>query len=188
MTTTTLRFDQEVRNLLHADDGSPLHTCMHCAACTGSCPAAAFMDHTPQRLISMIEAGLKEEVLASNTYWMCASCFACSVRCPRGIHPAQLMYGLKRYSLWKGGHRDDLVGPDFSRRFVRTIVRNGKSYEPGYAPAFIWEGGFPGLLREMQGGLRLLRKGRLKLIPSKIKRIDTFREMINRVLPMDGIS
>ena len=45
--TITMRFDQEVKNLLYADDGNPLHTCMHCAACTASCPAAPFMDHTP---------------------------------------------------------------------------------------------------------------------------------------------
>ena len=65
---------------------------------------------------------------------------------------------------------------------------NGKSYEPGYAPAFIWEGGFQGLLREMQGALKLLRRGRLPLLPKKIKRVKNFRQMIGRIIPLDGIS
>lgn len=184
--TTTLHFDQEVMNLLHAAGGEPLCTCIQCAMCSASCPAAPFMDDSPRRLIALINADLRDQVLASNTFWTCASCFACTERCPRGIDPAQLMYALRRYSIWKGVHREDLVGPDFSRRFVRTILRNGKSYEPGYAPAFIWEGGFPGMVREVQGALRLLRKGRLPLIPSRIKDLDGFRRMIGRILPLEG--
>ena len=58
---------------------------------------------------------------------------------------------------------------------------------PGYAPAFIFEGGFPGMVREMQMALRLLGKGRLPLIPARIKRIKNLRAMVARVLPLDGI-
>jgi heterodisulfide reductase subunit C len=139
-------------------------------------------------LLAMINAGMKDEVLASNTFWTCASCFACSERCPQGIHVAQIMYALKRYSLWHTRYPEGLVGPDFSRRFVKTILANGKSYEPGYAPAFIWEGGPKGLLFEMLGAVKLLRRGRLALIPKKIKRVDNFRQMIARIIPLEGIS
>jgi heterodisulfide reductase subunit C len=145
------------------------------------------MDHTPRMLIAMISAGFKDEVLESNTFWTCASCFTCTERCPEGLEPAQMMYALKRYSLWQGRYKDGLVGPDFSRRFVKTIIRNGKSYEPGYAPAFIFEGGFPGAVREVQSAMKLLRRGRLPLLPSRIKRIGNFRKMIARIMPMEGI-
>jgi heterodisulfide reductase subunit C len=187
-TTTSPQFSTEVMNLLYVDEGKPPNLCVHCSVCSATCPAVEFMDHSPRMLLAMINAGMKDEVLASNTFWMCASCFACSERCPRGIHPAQLMYALKRYSLWHNRYKEGLVGPDFSARFVRTILRNGKSYEPGYAPAFIWEGGFPGLMREMQTGMRLMRRGRLPLIPSRIKRLDTFRRMIGRILPLERLS
>jgi hypothetical protein len=43
------------------------------------------------------------------------------------------------------------------------------------------------MVREMQMGLRLLAKGRLPLIPSRIKRIRNLRAMVARVLPLDGI-
>ena len=68
-----------------------------------------------------------------------------------------------------------------------TDNRTGKSYEPGYAPAFIFEGGFSGMVREMQMGLKLLAKGRMPLIPSRIKRIHNLRSMVARVMPLDGI-
>ena len=98
---TKLTFSEEVSNLLHASHGEPLATCIQCGTCSGTCPVADFMDHTPRRLIGMINADLKEEVMESNTYWHCASCFHCTVRCPSEIDIAGLMYALKRYSIWK---------------------------------------------------------------------------------------
>jgi heterodisulfide reductase subunit C len=186
-TEPRIDFGREVMNLLHASDGVALDRCIQCAVCASVCPAAEFMDHSPRKLIALIDGGYRDEVLDSNTFWTCASCFACSERCPEGIHPADLMYALKRYSIWHNRYQEDLVGPDFSRRFVRMIVRNGKSYEPGYAPAFIWEGGFSGMLREVQGAMRLMRRGRLPMIPHRIKRIHNLRRVIGRVMPLEGL-
>jgi heterodisulfide reductase subunit C len=59
------------------------------------------MDNSPRRIIALIRSGFKEPVLKANTYWYCASCYQCTVRCPRGIDIAELMYGLKRYTVWK---------------------------------------------------------------------------------------
>ena len=180
-------FADEITNEMYATGTRGLNCCIQCATCSAVCPAVAFMDHTPRRLIGMINAGMREEVLDSNTYWTCASCYACSDHCPKGIKPSELMYVLKRYSIWKNRYRGDLVGPAFSRLFVRTIMRTGKSYEPGYAPAFIFEGGVKGMLREMQFGMKLLAKGRIALIPSRIKRLDNFRRMLSRIVPLEGI-
>lgn len=186
--STKPSFTQEISNLLYAADGKPLNCCVQCATCSSVCPAVDFMDHTPRLLIAMINADLKDEVLASNAYWTCASCYACTERCPKGIHPADMMYALKRYSIWKRQYKKGMIGPEFSRRFVRTIIRTGKSYEPGYATAFILHNGFLGLFREMSTGLKLMRRGRLPLMPPKIKRIRSFRRMVNRIMPVEGIA
>ncbi len=183
----TPSFADEITNEMYATGTRGLNCCIQCASCSAVCPAAEFMEHTPRRLIAMINAGLRDEVLASNTYWTCASCYACSEACPKGIRPSELMYTLKRYSIWKRRYRADLVGPAFSRAFIRTIARTGKSYEPGYAPTFIFEGGVTGMVREMQFGVKLLAKGRIPLIPSRIKRRDNFRRMLSRIIPLDGM-
>lgn len=185
-TRTDIDFAAEIANLRPRSE-KPITRCIQCAVCVSVCPAVEFMDQTPRRLIAMISAGWKEQVLASNTFWTCASCYTCTERCPEGLHPAEMMYALKRYSLWKGRYQEGLIGPDFSRRFVKTVIRNGKSYEPGYAPAFIWEGGFSGMVHEVQNAMRLLRRGRLPLIPSRIERIGNFRKMIGRIIPLEGI-
>ncbi len=188
MEKTTLSFADEISNEMYATGTRGLNSCIQCATCSASCPAVDHMDHTPRQLIAMINAGLKDEVLASNSFWSCASCYACSTRCPKEIKPSELMYALKRYSLWKNRFRRDLVGPAFSRRFVRTIVRFGKSYEPGYAPAFVFENGPVGALREARFALRLLAKGRIPIVPKRVKRARNFRRMLSRIMPLEGVA
>jgi heterodisulfide reductase subunit C len=57
------------------------------------------MDHTPRMLFAMIRAGYREAALASNTPWVCVSCYHCVVRCPQGVHIADVMYTLKSMAI-----------------------------------------------------------------------------------------
>lgn len=179
-------FRQEITNLLHAVDGASLRNCMQCGTCSAVCPAAPFMDYSPRALIELIASDLKPEVLASNAYWTCASCYLCTARCPRGINVAELMYGLKRYSLWKNRYQRGLLGPGFSKRFVKMILRTGKSFEPSLAPAYVLRYGVRGFLNEALMALRLLWLGRMPMRPHRIKRIANFRRMVSRIVPIPG--
>jgi Fe-S oxidoreductase len=145
------------------------------------------MDHTPRQIIAMINMGLKDQVLASNTFWYCASCYYCTVRCPQEINITELMYALKRYSIWKGSSQEGLIGPTFSEAFVKTIVRSGRSYEPILAPSYIFSFAPRELIQEVVGATELLLKGRMPIIPARIKRIDSFKRMIGRIIPMGGL-
>lgn len=181
-------FSDEIANLLYASHGDPINTCIQCGTCSATCPAADFMDHTPRELIGMIGANLKDEVMASNTFWTCASCFHCTVRCPAGIDIADLMYALKRYSIWKDQYQEGLIGPVFSESFVKMIMRTGRSFEPVLAPAYIFEYGPRGLIDEARTASALLLKGRLPLLPTKIKGLDSFQRMVRRIIPVGGPS
>lgn len=181
-------FSDEVANLLHAAHGNPIRTCIQCGTCSGTCPVANYMDHSPRRIIGMIRSNLKDEVLASNTYWYCASCYHCSVRCPAEIDIAGLMYALKRYSIWKHTYQEDLVGPVFSEAFVKTIVRGGRSYEPILAPAYMFSFGVREFLQEAITATGLMLKGRVPVIPARIKRLENFKRMISKVIPLGEVS
>lgn len=181
-----LTFAQEIANLMYSTHGNPIKSCIHCGTCTGTCPAADFMDHSPRQLIGMIDAGLKEDVLASNTFWSCASCYHCTVRCPAGIDIADLMYSLKRYSMWKDQYQEGLIGPAFSESFVKMIVRTGRSFEPVLAPTYIFRHGAREMLQEAQMATSLVMKGRLPLLPKKIKGLNNFRQMVERIIPIGG--
>lgn len=75
--------------------GESIRECIQCGTCSATCPNVYFMDHTPRELIAMAQAGLKKEVLSSNAMWFCASCYLCTVRCPRDIKPTELMHALE---------------------------------------------------------------------------------------------
>jgi quinone-modifying oxidoreductase subunit QmoC len=181
-------FSQEVGNLLYAAKGNPLNTCIQCGTCSGTCPAAEFMDYTPRRLIGLILANRKEEVLQSNTFWYCASCFYCTVRCPSNIDIAETMYALKRYSIWKRTHQEGLLGPTFSETFVKTILRSGRSFEPVMATSYLFSSGLKEWIQEAEMATGLMLKGRLPVLPPRIKRLDNFKRMIEKVVPLAGAS
>jgi heterodisulfide reductase subunit C len=180
-------FSQEIGHLMFAVGGNPIDQCIQCGTCAGVCPSAPFMQHSPRQIIDLIRAGLRKEVLSSNTFWYCASCYQCTVRCPQGIQITDMMYALKRYTMWRSQHAEDLIGPDFCRSFVTQILKTGRSFEPAMAPVYMFKLGLGGFVREGLMGTSLFFKGRMPLFPKKIKRIDNFRRMIAKIVPMEGI-
>jgi len=81
--------------------GESVKLCMQCATCTGMCPMAQEMDFSPRKVMHMAQFGLAEKLADINTYWKCASCHACSVKCPRGIDIAKVMEALRQQILRK---------------------------------------------------------------------------------------
>ena len=73
---------------------------------------------------------MRDAVLASNTPWMCVSCYYCAVRCPQEVHIPDVMYGLKSIAA-REGRSPESAAPDFSRTFIANIRRYGRSYEVG---------------------------------------------------------
>jgi len=177
-------FSNEIGDMMYASDLNPITDCLQCGTCSGTCPAIEFMDHSPRKIIGMIRAGYKEEVLNSNTFWSCASCYHCSVRCPAEIDIAELMYALKRYSMWKHQHKDDLIGPDFSESFVKTIVTFGRSYEPALAATYLPKYSTSDIMQEALTASGLVLSGKLNILPKRIKRIKNFQNMIRRIIPL----
>ena len=110
-----------------------------------------------------------------------------AVRCPQDIDITGLMYALKRYSIWKGKYQEGLIGPTFSEAFVKMIVRSGRSYEPILAPSYIFSFNLREFLTEITGATELMLKGRIPILPEKIKHLDKFKRMIGRIIPMGGL-
>lgn len=83
-------------------DLQQLRTCIQCGTCSASCPTAYAMDYTLRQLWKFIQLGLKDEVVNSRTFWLCTTCKACTVRCPRGINLTDTMLMLKQYAVKEG--------------------------------------------------------------------------------------
>ncbi len=109
--------------------GETIRLCMQCGNCTASCPAATYMDYSPAMTIAMIGAGLREEVLSSNTAWHCLACYNCTVRCPRGVKITDLMHALERLAFKYNKTNRGSTTPTLYRSFTRSIYSQGRIAE-----------------------------------------------------------
>jgi len=69
--------------------------CYQCGTCSATCPTAHAMDYSPRALWRLAELGQFDELLNSNTFWMCTACYSCTVRCPREIPISETMRQLR---------------------------------------------------------------------------------------------
>ena len=72
-------------SLFELEEGERFRTCLQCATCSGACPFGYLMDFPPGRMIAYLRADLFDQVLKSDTVWLCVSCYACTQVCPSKI-------------------------------------------------------------------------------------------------------
>ena len=77
----------------------------------------------------MIRAGKREEVLTSDSMWMCTSCYNCIVRCPRGLPITHIMHGLASYGKKLGLAPKNTPTLKFGDIFWKSIEENGRVNE-----------------------------------------------------------
>ncbi len=182
-TNPNLRFLEEVS--LRTAGVSRLEMCIQCGTCGGSCPPAEDMDHTPRMLFAMIRAGYREAALKSNTPWICVSCYHCVVRCPQGVHIADVMYTLKSMAI-QAKLYEDSTAPDFSQTFVDMVETYGRSYEFGLATRYYLKHHKKRLLDMAPVGLGMLTKERMNIKPRKIEGIQQLHKILERAKELEG--
>lgn len=169
--------------------GDPhLNACLQCGTCGGSCPSGPDMDHTPRQLFAMINAGLRPQVLRSNTPWYCVSCYYCVARCPQDVHITDLMYTLKRMAIAEGHYQESSAAdaPDFSATFIDYVENYGRSFELGLATRFHLRHHPLGAIKMAAMGLELFRKGRMNLTPPRIQGIDQLKAILDAARTIGG--
>jgi quinone-modifying oxidoreductase subunit QmoC len=165
------------------EGGELLHQCIQCGTCSSACPLSAYMDLTPRRLIAMARAGARDDVLHSLTPWVCASCYACTVECPKRIPITEIMHALRRISLREKTYPRRFTTPVMTRAFVDMIHKRGRSTE-SWISMMLYLRTNPAKLIENAGiATRLFRRGRLGLKRESIRARRDLRTMLEAVSP-----
>jgi len=79
--------------------GQDLLACYQCGKCAAGCPVAFAMDILPSQVIRLAQLGLVEELLETETIWLCAACQTCYTRCPKGVDLSRIMEALRELAL-----------------------------------------------------------------------------------------
>lgn len=174
------------KSIIHTDDLNPdfasevrqhsgveFSTCYHCSGCIGICPFSHAMDYPPNRMIRLVQLGMKKEALESSAIWLCVGCHTCSHHCPMLIDMSAIMDSLRQIALEEG---KIVAEPDilnFHRDVLHSINRYGRTHELEIMlryKARNWD-----WFTDLIVGAKMFTKGKLHIKPSKIKAIDRIR-------------
>lgn len=158
--------------------GQKLLSCIQCGTCSSTCPLSDYMDYTPRKIIAMTREGFKDEVLHSLTIWLCASCYACTVQCPRQIHITDIMYTLKREAIAAGVYPRRYPIPVFSRQFFKLVRRQGRNSEGRLLLRFYLKTNPLRLVQQAWLGVRLLLTGRFSLRRDRVRDIGKLKKLL----------
>jgi len=101
VTVSPRRLGSEFVRKVKELSGENLQLCYQCGMCSGVCPAVPDMDLSPRQVIELARLGMQEEIVESKTVWICATCLACTVNCPRGFDLSKLMEAIRLLTLRK---------------------------------------------------------------------------------------
>jgi heterodisulfide reductase subunit C len=166
-----LKFSKYVKRL----SGTDVHTCLQCRSCSGGCPFSEYMDYMPNGVMRLVQLGLKAEVLACNTIWICVSCHTCSIQCPMAIDIAAVMDVLREKAL---AEHVDVQEPDilnFHREVLNSIERYGRTHKIEIMMRYKLK--TRDLISDWAVGLKMLAKRKLDLTPSRVERIGDVKKI-----------
>jgi heterodisulfide reductase subunit C len=149
-------------------EGEQLMGCIQCGTCSATCPLSTYMDYTPRRIIAMTRAGFKEEALNSFTIWLCASCYLCTVECPKEIRITDVMYILKQYAIQEKHYKKRFPIPILSKAFFKIVEKSGRNSEGKLLFILYMKTNPIQLLKRFRMGIKLWSKGRIKLSSDSI--------------------
>ncbi len=162
----------------HVPGGEHIRECIQCGTCSSICPMSVYMDITPRRLVAMADAGFKQEVLSSFTIWLCSSCYACLVNCPKDIKITDIMYAFKRRAIEEKIYpHPKFAIPVLARAFVKMVRKYGRTTESWLVVKLAMKTGIIGLFGMAPLGMRLLRTGRMRFGREKVQN----REQIEKI-------
>ncbi len=155
--------------LVQQKSGKELRQCYHCLKCSAGCPISFAMDWAPNQIIRMVQLGLEERVLSSSTIWLCASCETCTTRCPNEVDLPTIMDALKEMAIRNGIRSQQDVIQTFHRVFLNCIREYGRTHEVSLLAVLKLLTLNP--FEDMGLGMKMFRKGKLNLLPSRIENI-----------------
>jgi len=89
--------DVEFIKHLKKHGGDTMKKCFQCATCSVVCALSPEEYAFPRKEMIQAAWGQKEKLLSDADVWLCHGCQDCSLQCPRGARPADLMGAVRSY-------------------------------------------------------------------------------------------
>jgi heterodisulfide reductase subunit C len=153
--------------------GVDINLCWHCQSCAGGCPFVSAMDYPPNRVIRLIQLGLRKEALESSGIWICVGCNTCSIQCPNAIDIPAVNDALREMAIEEGSLVAEPDILNFHKEVLHSIERYGRTHK------------FEIMLRyklrrhdwfsDASVGLKMFAKRKLELLPSRSRDMESIK-------------
>ncbi|VBB69485.1 CoB--CoM heterodisulfide reductase subunit C [invertebrate metagenome] len=176
----------------HIDGGERLALCMQCGVCSGSCPLGTTMDNGPRKTFMMIRAGMKDDVLRSDTLWNCVSCYNCVVRCPRDVPVAYILHELSTVAVREGYAQAKMSETNkFVKGFTWSFKTLGRTDERLVSLFYYFQDGFVSGLKKLLVFRRIafgfVKAGRLPIgMPHSIRHKGELRKILTAAATIEA--
>ena len=175
-----------LRKKIEELSGQKISACFQCQKCTNGCPVTFAMDIMPHKAMRLLHLGLVDEVMHSDTIWVCASCETCTTRCPNDIDIARVMDTLRQLSQREGVKSSQKNFPIFHSAFLSSIRKHGRVHETEMAVNYaLKSGGIAGLLKQAGTGLAMFTRGKIKLLPPRLRAKSQVRNIFKKTKVKD---
>jgi heterodisulfide reductase subunit C len=135
------------------------------------------MDYSPNAVLRLIQLGLEEQVLKCSTIWICVGCNTCSSACPMAIDIPAVMDSLRHRAIEKGV---EIAEPDvlnFHKEVLNTVKKYGRTHKLEIMMRYKLKK--MDLFSDMGVGLKMLKKRKLDLTPSKVRDKKAIEKIFN---------
>jgi heterodisulfide reductase subunit C len=160
--------------------GERIKRCLQCGTCTGSCPVSYAMDISPRELIALFRAGEMETIMKSRTIWICASCYACTTRCPSGIKITDTIYALKRTAMEKHFESAAPQVQILANLFIQNLMSYGRLHEGTLIRKYYTKTNVFKLFDFIPLGMKMWKTKRIAVMPTKIKSHESLSRIIKK--------
>lgn len=76
--------------------GPTLSRCMQCGTCSGTCDLSPDDNPFPRKEMAWANLGMKDRLMADPDVWLCYQCNDCSMRCPCGAKPGEVLQAVRQ--------------------------------------------------------------------------------------------
>lgn len=137
------------------------------------------MEMSPSQIMRSIQLGYMGQAIESKTPWICSACETCTTRCPQEVDIAGVMDTVRQISFEKGVGGEMADVKIAHELFLKNIRRFGRLFEPWLIFCYNLRSGK--LFKDVEKGPAMFWKGKLSLLPRKIKGVKEVRRIFDNV-------